>query len=364
MTSRLALTILTGTTLGALVFLAPKSALAQPEPTPSEPPLLVPAAEPEPPQKPSPPQLQTDDMQAPRAAQTIDVERTGGYGRGVAEDYQVLGSGQEFSTQLRFITADRSLGDRPLKFSDLALFDIGVNISLGRKLALNAAIVTLPKQPSYADARIFQGASLGLRGQVRPRYALGLNTSVGPLLGVAGVWTSSTLLVQHKRRLSEFTAFDLSGGLDNTLLSPSRGKGGLVLEISGHASVLVNVPNGIWGGWVGVGYAVPVFSRGNTVDGLATSIDPTATPASIKLDPKPRLDFTIGSGVRIGDKWDAFVNFSVVDRGDVGRAETMMPLIDGGFDQRQIVLGLSRRLDFKFGGKQRSHGVTQPMLLL
>lgn len=360
MTRLVALTILTGTALGALGILAPNSALAQPEPT--EAPSQVPLPEQSDEEQVKPPPRH--EIQEPRAAQTMDVERTGGYGRAVAEDYQVLGSGQELSTQLRFITADRSLGDRPLKFSDLALFDIGANISLSRKLALNASIVTLPKQPSYSDARIFQGASLGLRGQVRPRYALGINTSAGPLLGVAGVWTSSTLFVQHKRRLSEFTAFDLSGGLDNTLLSPSRGKGGLVLEVSGHASVLVNGPNGIWGGWVGVGYAVPVYSRGNTVDGLATSIDPMAMPASMKLDPKPRLDFTIGSGVRIGDKWDAYVNFSVVDRGDVGRAETMMPLIDGGFDQRQIVLGLSRRLDFKFGSKKKSNSISQPMMML
>lgn len=358
-----ALTILTGTALGALHLLAPNSLFAQPAPPMEEAPLRAPPlAEPDRAQVDVPPTR--PDLVEPRAAQSLEVERTGGYGRAVAEDYQVLGSGQEFSTQLRFITADRSLGDHPLMFSDLALFDIGANISLGHKLALNAALVTLPKQPSFTDARFFQGASLGLRGQLGPRYALGINTSVGPLLGVAGVWTSSTMFVQHKRRLSEFTAFDLSGGIDNTLLSPTSRNGGSVLEVSGHASVLVNGANGIWGGWVGVGYAVPVYSRGNTLDGLATSIDPSAMAASMKLDPQPRLDFTIGSGVRIGDKWDAFVNFSVVDRGDLTRAQTLLPLIDGGFDQRQIVLGLSRRLDFKFGNKKRSNGVTQPMMMM
>ena len=364
MTRLVGLTILAGAALGALL---PKSALAQPTSTPSVTPAPTPVQPP--PSEAQPLELDQappprHDIQEPRAARTSAAESTGGYGRAVAEDYQVLASGQEFSTQLRFITADKSLGDRALKFSDLALFDIGANISLGRKLALSASIVTLPKQPSFTDARVFQGASIGLRGQIQPRYALGLTTSAGPLLGVAGVWTSSTLFVQHKRRLSEFTAFDLSGGIDNTMLSPSSRKGGMVLEVSGHASVLVNGPNGVWGGWIGVGYAVPVFSRGNTIDGLATSIDPTAMAASMNLDPKPRLDFTIGNGVRIGEKWDAFVNFSVVDRGDVGRAQTMLPLIDGGFDQRQIVLGLSRRLDFKFGNKKRSNGVTQPMMML
>ncbi len=350
------LTILASAALGTL-FTA--SAFAQPELEPK--PLVAPPMEQDDEQERSP--QPRHEMVEPRAMQTMDVEG-GGYGRAVAEDYQVLGTGQELSMQLRFITADKSLGNRALKFSDLALFDIGANISLSRKLAFNAIVSTLPKQPSFTDARIFQGASLGLRGQVRPRYALGLNVAAGPLLGVAGVWTTSTLFVKHKRRLSEFTAFDLSGGLDNTMLSPSNRKGGLVLEVSGHASVLVNIPNGIWGGWVGVGYALPVFSRGNTVDGLATSIDPTAMAASMKLDPQPRLDFTIGSGVRISETWDAFVSFSVVDRGDVARAQTLLPLIDGGFDQRQIVLGLSRRLDFKFGNKGRSNRITQPMLLL
>jgi len=52
-----------------------------------------------------------------------------------------------------------------------------------------------------------------------------------------------------------------------------------------------------------------------------------------------------------------------VDRGDLSRAQTLLPMLDGGFDQKQFILGLSRRLDLKFGGK-RSRAVSAPMLML
>jgi hypothetical protein len=327
--------MLASTSLG---LIATKSTVAQPPP-------------PEDYEKPSP------------SVRTADVEMSAGYGRAVAEDYQVLPSGQELSTQLRFITADASLGAAPVKFSDVALFDLGFNAAVGKKLAINASIVALPKQPSFTDELVWQGASIGLRGQIAKRYALGVQGSGGPLLGVDGLWTNTSVFVQHKRRLSEVTAFDLSGGVDGSLLSPSRGKGGMLAEVSGHASVLVNVPNGVWGGWVGVGYAVPVYSHGNTIDSMAMSADPNAGAASMKLDPQPRLDFTIGSGVRIGDNWDMFAAFTIVDRGDISRAQTLLPMLDGGFDQKQFILGLSRRLDLKFGGKHK-RAVSAPLQML
>ena len=63
------------------------------------------------------------------------------------------------------------------------------------------------------------------------------------------------------------------------------------------------------------------------------------------------------------NKWDMFAAFTIVDRGDLSRAQTLLPMLDGGFDQKQFILGLSRRLDLKFGGK-RSRAVSAPMLML
>jgi hypothetical protein len=40
------------------------------------------------------------------------------------------------------------------------------------------------------------------------------------------------------------------------------------------------------------------------------------------------------------DQWDLYVRLAVVDRGDKGRPETMLPILDGGFDQQHTTFGL------------------------
>ena len=63
------------------------------------------------------------------------------------------------------------------------------------------------------------------------------------------------------------------------------------------------------------------------------------------IDPQPRLDFHAGTVLSIVKEWDLFADFAVIDRGDVANPATRLPILDGGFDQKQIVFGVIRHID-------------------
>jgi hypothetical protein len=41
------------------------------------------------------------------------------------------------------------------------------------------------------------------------------------------------------------------------------------------------------------------------------------------------------------DHWDVFAKVVIIDRGELGMSATQLPILDGGFDQHQLVLGLT-----------------------
>ena len=94
----------------------------------------------------------------------------------------------------------------------------------------------------------------------------------------------------------------------------------------------------MWGAWVGLGYAIPVISRGS---------DPTT---GLAVDPQPRLDFRIGTVWSVVKEWDLYAEFAVIDRGDMADPATRLPILDGGFDQQQVIFGVTRHIE----GKRRS----------
>jgi hypothetical protein len=80
----------------------------------------------------------------------------------------------------------------------------------------------------------------------------------------------------------------------------------------------------------------------------------------VKVDPQPRLDFHVGTVLSL-DKWDLFAEFAVVDRGDMVDPATRLPVLDGGFDQRQVMFGVTRHISGK--RKQRDYDDDDAMQL-
>jgi hypothetical protein len=264
----------------------------------------------------------------------------GGSHRGVAQDYLVMPSGGEVTAQMRFLMAEPILADSEMKFTDLALFGVGGRWSVFSKLELSLEANFLAKQPSFTDEKPWQSIGGAVRSPIGKRAALQISAAGGHLIGHQGMWTKEALMIEWRKPIHELMQFDLAGGVDGVSLSAPKSSSAFITEVAFNTSVLFKVER-VWGAWAGVGYAVPIAFRGQ---------DPTT---KLSVDPQPRLDVRIGTAVSFVDEWDVFVEAAVVDRGDVEDPATRLPILDGGFDQKQIVVGVTRHFEGKRRG--RSH---------
>ena len=288
-------------------------------------------------------------------APLVDQGSTSGYetiSRGVAEEFLVLPDGAQLGGQLRTITAGSGgLGDGALKLTDVALFDVSASWAIAHHYELDGRVSMLAKQPSTTHEPVFQGGSLTLRRDLFERTAIALTGSVAPLVDLRGHAFGGAVAIAHKKRLTAYVTFALAAGASTTVIRAGESTTPAMLqaaalvtdradpwivEAGGHAAVLVRLPEGIWGGWMGAGYSVPLAHRGR---------DPVS---GMTLSPQPRLDLELGSAVQLAPRWDLSLQLSILDRGDLDKPATRLPILDGGFDQIQITVGVTRRL----GGAQ------------
>ncbi len=245
--------------------------------------------------------------------------------RSLSHDWLILADGKRtLGAGLRFAMADGGLSDRPIQFTDLAFLDLNGRLSLGGKGELFASAVLLPKQPSDAGERIWQGSALGARVGFAERFALQLLGQVGPLMSQPGLWSSTELKVETRYSIDQSLFFqaELGGGATG-LHRP--GAPFWFAEVLGGGDVVFRAPR-IMAVWVGAQVRVPI--------GL--------TPSD-ELFPKTRLNFRAGSSLTFVKEWDIYAELVFIDRGDLAVPGTTLPILDGGFDQRVITLGITRR---------------------
>jgi hypothetical protein len=277
----------------------------------------------------------TRPMSHTLASGAVGVERSH---RGVAQDYLVLPAGGELTAQMRFITADAMLEGERLKFTDLGLFGLSGRWSLFTMLELSASVELLAKQPSQTSEKPWQSVGASLRSPIGRHIALALSGGGGHLLSHQGMWTAEALTLEWKKPIhDDFLAFDVQAGVHGLgLASPKTTKSTAFLtELAVRTTALFHDRKGRWGAWLGIGYAVPLQHSGK---------DPTT---ELAIDPQPRLDFRMGTVLAAVRKWDIYVDFAIVDRGDRGNPATQLPVLDGGFDQKQIIFGVTRHIEGK-----------------
>ena len=267
------------------------------------------------------------------ATEAISAERS--Y-RGVAQDYLVLPSGGELTAQMRFVTAQAMLDGDSLAFSDLGLFGLSGRWSLFTRLELSAQVELLAKQPASTEEKPWQSVGFGLRSPLGRHVALAISGGGGHLLDHQGSWTGESLTIEWKKPIDEdFLDFDIEAGLSGLgLASPNTTKSSaFLMETMMRTSALFHDPKGHIGAWLGLSYSVPFQHRGK---------DPTT---ELLIDPQPRLGFQAGVVLSPVKKWDIYAAFSVIDRGDRADPTTQLPILDGGFDQQQVIFGVTRHIE-------------------
>jgi hypothetical protein len=249
--------------------------------------------------------------------------------RSMAEDWLILPKGSAtLGGNLRFMTAEGGLGDEPLRFTDVVLLDASGRISLTETSELFANLTLLPKQPSSTGELLWQGTSLGWRMGFAERFAASVRATVGPTLAHSGYWTTADVGLEARKSLHETFRFQGMLGASATALflegSPERRLG--FGEIVADGELVLRVPNGAAAMWVGTQFRFPVVKS-----------------AAPDLDPQTRVNFRIGGVLAYIDDWDIYAEFSVNDRGELREPATRIPVLDGGFDQTMLVLGVTRR---------------------
>ncbi len=258
--------------------------------------------------------------------------------RSKATDTIVMPRGTKTITAaLRFVTSRDGIGDDGLRFTDVALLDLAGRIAIAGRAELYLATTLLPKQPSYTDELVWQSSSLGGRIGFGERYAVDLTVSGGPLLGRIGYWSEADALLEARKSIHDTVVFQgaIGGSATGLFFDRDTEEAFWLTEIATDGQIVFREPSGTVAGWLGTQFRFPV----------ASNPDPSAPDpeSGLAIAPATRLNFEIGCVLSYIDDWDLFAVFSVLDRGDAENPETTLPILDGGFDQQQLMIGVTRR---------------------
>ncbi|HEY3805853.1 MAG TPA: hypothetical protein VGL61_24765 [Kofleriaceae bacterium] len=103
-------------------------------------------------------------------------------------------------------------------------------------------------------------------------------------------------------------------------------------------------------------------NQGETIPAYHHGHDPVS---EMPLDPQPRLDVDFGTSVQLNDDWYLSADLTIMDRGDLANPATRLPVLDGGFDQIQIMVEITRRIRGRAErDRYRDDGVNQPPVQL
>lgn len=242
----------------------------------------------------------------------------------------------ELGGAMTFLTSGIPLreGGKDLVFTDVGLLTLNSRYSFG-PVELAAAIELLVKQPGYTDEYVPQVGSLTGRVAIGEGQAATLHFAGGPLLDERGIWGGADLAVEAKRVVHETLVFQgsLGGSFTHLRLAEGTAPPFWFSEVVVAAETVLRTPHRAFAVWIGAELRVPVAANPDAEDG-----DPAGY-----LDPQTRLNVYVGGAYSFVDRWDLYARFAFVDRGEEDNPQSMLPILDGGFDQQQTTFGLIYR---------------------
>lgn len=261
-----------------------------------------------------------------------------GSARSKANDWMIMPGGTTtFGGSIQFVTAQDGFGDERLRFTDIVMLSLHARRSFMDRFELFGSSSFLPKQPSYTDELVWQGASLGARIGAGKRYAGVFAVSGGPLLGDRGMWGGGALKMEARKSLHKTLVVEGGiGGATTALFEDQRDKPAWLTEATAGAELVFRDPMGMTAGWIGAEFRFPVAHD-------STASDLGEEP----YDPQTRVNVHLGVVLSYIPNWDIFAKYVIVDRGDSIDARTTLPILEGGFDQRHLIIGLTRRFKAK-----------------
>jgi hypothetical protein len=264
--------------------------------------------------------------------------------RSLSQNSVLLPEGDlELGGELTFLTSSvPPAGGEELVFTDVGLLMLNVRYSTG-SVEIAAAADLLIKQPSFMDEWVPQAGSLTTRVALGEGQALSLNLEGGPLLRDLGVWEGAALVIQAKRAVHDTIVFEgaLGGNFTHLNFDQPTQEAFWFSEVEVGLKVIFRTPFTAFAAWAGADLHVPV----------AGNPDSDAPDPAGFLDPSTRLNANIGAAYLVANRWNIYASLAVIDRGDKGNPESMLPILRGGFDQQHLTLGVQYR--WELGRKMR-----------
>lgn len=253
------------------------------------------------------------------------------------DDFLLPSGVVEVGGELAFVTSGPALRGRDLDFTDLALGRVRMRKRIAEWVEVFLNVGGLVKQPKYTDEPVFQGGLLGFRVPFAKHFAAEVLWSAGPLLESAGLYWQAEQMILAKPRIDRSTRFQLrAGGAFTRLVFENAARPSLWMEqLVLGAELDLGEEKG--GGWLGFDYRIPIASG------------PRGEGTLAPFDPAVELGVQVGGILSPRSDWDLFVSYSIIDRGDLSEPRTTLPILDGGFDQKQILFGVQHR----FGRRHR-----------
>jgi hypothetical protein len=267
---------------------------------------------------------------------------TGRSARAVVWGEEVIPGERELGLELTFVTSDAGPAGPPLRFTDLVTTGILARHSLGERFELAARIDLLPKQPHPGGEPVVNGGHLLARLQITDRGSLFLvgaaqQALVSPAVfgDVTGGWNGRAFIDRQERNIA--LVGQAAAGWTRAFRSGSDAPPWLVeLETGGALEVINSSSSGDEGAGFSLGtdFAFRLARGGRAF-----------WAGDVPFRASTRVTFNLSGFVLLAAHWDLHLRWSVVDRGDAAAPATRLPVLIGGYDQTQIVFGLSYRFD-------------------
>ena len=244
--------------------------------------------------------------------------------RGYAKGWLIGPQGGAFGGELRMISSRVGPSGSAIAFHELALFTLSGRWTVSNRVEVSAHADLLTKQPDDRRDTAFQGGGAGVRTALTRRTALEAGVSGGPTMGNDGRWGNVAVGAAHRSAIERFLSLEISGGADTTQLRQQSIGRRWLAELAFSSKLLFHSPGGEIAMWGGVDMGFPVVH-------------------SSGLDPTSRLGLDTGLVYSATSDWDLFFEVKYCDRGTITMPESTLPIIDGGFDQTQMIFGITRR---------------------
>jgi hypothetical protein len=244
---------------------------------------------------------------------------------------------------LRFLMAGGgALGTNSVHFGDALLLGLNGAFSPTNWDQILANVTLLPTQPADTHEWGWQGDSLADRIALGKHFAVGVSGALGPVLVDHSLWQSASLGLEARHNASDtsdlgqsmvftgwiggdMTTYKLRNAADRTWLD----------DVFVDGEVAIHDPDAeCCAAWLGVRFAFPVLQRPTE-----SSPDP-ATGGFLAM--RPWTTFRFGGTLSYIDDWDLWSELDVTSRGDLTKPGTTLPILDGGFSQSILEIGVTR----------------------